>query len=1014
MNSELLDLAADLLKTELNQDDTEITAQHLIDIDTEINELYDSHDESVQSILSLGSDWSDEPQFEIGYQLHKIYPYLIHKAKSKKSESKQSQPSVRNIGTALPLKNIIQLRLKIAKKFIHSYKLTSLNTMRDVTEWTKLTIKALQKSTDNPQIPSTMQLAQSMLIWQSEAMHVALTSQKLQPQIEEKLQQFAPKMFEDIQVWMEDNNSEQLDDTNKQSVSSMFEWIRKCQYNKSDKKNKELRRYLSNELFMQITKQLSGNPINENVRRGLRLLYLLILYCRPSKDVFLATKYKICSMILDPANAHVHRLYSFASVTDSVGCILDAILFIEAFRYIPAQIQYGDVHTLRIKDDINRQDEFDQVLQRPITLKSVKILNKPSKDQLKHSSYLTFQKKPLEHSMIHFTDSLCGTAHKAKMLEKVSIKLFQDVLKLMRVVRMSTKERKTFNAIDKFYKMILICQQEKWLRDELLYQLIKQTTNNNNAWVELMGWKLIWIALKYTLPRKQTLQILQYHAAKIASATYSEHCVNIPQIGHHVFAQCTEYLRQIKDNKIKSSSKPKKTFIHRIMGDDVATIDVKLSECLHVNHHNSFTVRYDVTHDCDLQWLSSTILKQLHMQCDVEESGACVDVRIIGPDWIQKEVKILIANQSTLEVFRQELLKWKESVPGLQWSFVFYKREWNAMDWKLIQQPKTSVALIYCQLCDDIKSNKLRLCDINEAMKIYAIQMMVLNGGKMMQFHKIKDDYLKNMISPTWIDEMKLEEWKFKLASYCKKLSNIIQIPSKNVDAKDRNKTRNNDKATPMDGVYVLKMIYSCYVCWNHDDYGLNAFFVTIMEGTKFEGDCGYLVINNSFIGLRDKKNNIVYRSDVNNIVKIDHQIISDVVSLNIMDYTNNVKDKFRFQLRPNEGCTAYQKIEEMMSVQKETQLHKEKHEDLCVECKQTCPADGWCCVVCNKMMIHVKCFESKMNNISTKRDGQTWKCTECTTLCEELVSKPFGRLDEKHRLYYLRFVVNSYFFGLY
>ena len=554
------------------------------DIDDAIDDL-DSESSTESTLLSLGSDWSDEPRDDIGTRIHQIYYVMMEQARiqekkyqakvkrrkekysstkstaiensnsNSNSNSKQvtksqnsysilpfslfekfthSEPSKSNDSAKtdkLSKLDILSLRQKTSKHFLETYHMQSDLSMRDPQDYAQKTLKfmtdnqKLDKSdSKHKKLPSKLEIARSMLLYQTTPIFTSFTTSKY-PNVDFTLQESAPAMFHNIQAWMDGKTqSKQMD-----SIADMLTWIQKCSPLYFESKNgdsdgivsadvEELCKRYANELFLQLTKQISGNPYRESIRKGLRLLYLLVLYSNPSKDIFLSAKYRTASMVtkynkdMKPSKLQNTKLYSFATVGDAASVVWDAMMFVEHYGRLPTVPTFDDIYLIRTKDDINRSEEFSDLINNGDTrflLSDLSIVRLPKEfdnssvilsmlskktkksknDEVSEysnaianmSPSYAFSTKSIFNSIIDFSPKYSGSDKKAEMLSKAAVKMFSLINKIINVTKMSSKVSKTFNAIDETIKLLILCQQEKLLRDEYFAQLIKQTTLNVNV-----------------------------------------------------------------------------------------------------------------------------------------------------------------------------------------------------------------------------------------------------------------------------------------------------------------------------------------------------------------------------------------------------------------------------------------------------------------------------------------------------------------------------------------------------
>ena len=198
-------------------------ALKLNDIDDVIDEL-DTESSKQVSILSLGSDWSDEPQDDIGNRIHEIYYLIIKesfiqeknydkkvikkKEKFNKEQSKQTENLItkkknkqisllpfslfsklsffKNINNKkmelkdskqiesnlyeyidpkLNKSDFIELRNKTANNFLETYSMQSDLSMRDPQDFAEKTIKYM--SDNGMEVPSKMHIIRTMLLYQT-------------------------------------------------------------------------------------------------------------------------------------------------------------------------------------------------------------------------------------------------------------------------------------------------------------------------------------------------------------------------------------------------------------------------------------------------------------------------------------------------------------------------------------------------------------------------------------------------------------------------------------------------------------------------------------------------------------------------------------------------------------------------------------------------------------------------------------------------------------------------------
>ena len=342
------------------------------------------------------------------------------------------------------------------------------------------------------------------------------------------------------------------------------------------------------------------------------------------------------------------KLYAFDTINNTVGSLFDVILFVEEFGCIPRKVEFSDIYSVRVKDDLSRAHELHDALKanNRVAFKDLSNL-RDTKPEL-----LQFQSNPLKHSLIDLNEDYCDGKKRSALFRKVGIKMFQDVLKMMGI-----DSHSGFDVVSKFKKVLVLCQHEKLLRDELLFQLIKQTTNNPNSVWNARGWTLLYLATKYLIPRSDTAKVLRCHAAAVADPTYSDQCHganSIKQYAHRIFVISTERIWQIQHEKVRALPKPKKSELHRVLNPNPTVIRVRISKFLQ-RKDSMITVNCgggrDGGNPLDLQGVCAAVLKSLGIKGDPQMLGVTVDVHVRGTEEVQRQSMWYFGDGSDRHIF---------------------------------------------------------------------------------------------------------------------------------------------------------------------------------------------------------------------------------------------------------------------------------------------------------------------------------------------------------------------------
>ena len=127
--------------------------------------------------------------------------------------------------------------------------------MRDPASYAYWTKKNMKRNNLEP--PKTVALTSTMMVWQSQPLFTSLTTSEFQI-VDDILQEIAPKIFNVIQTWMNDD----IMVTNN-AIGDIAYWLKRCIKSESENETPEtedLHKRITNEILIQITKQISGNP----------------------------------------------------------------------------------------------------------------------------------------------------------------------------------------------------------------------------------------------------------------------------------------------------------------------------------------------------------------------------------------------------------------------------------------------------------------------------------------------------------------------------------------------------------------------------------------------------------------------------------------------------------------------------------------------------------------------------------------------------------------------------------
>lgn len=337
----------------------------------------------------------------------------------------------------------------------------------------------------------------------------------------------------------------------------------------------------------------------------------------------------ICDKVL--RDSKVTKLYAFDTVSNTVGSLFDAILFVEEFGRLPAVAKYSHIYSVRIKDDLSLREEMDESLKKDqvVTMRDIPILRayKPKRQQ--------FQRGSIGSSLINFTTEYCDGKKRSKMLRKVAIKMFKDILKVMGI----SKDSKC-DIVSKVRSILVLCQKEKLLRDELVFQLIKQTTNNPNTLWNIRAWSLLYLAAKHLNPRKDTAKLLQCHSAMYADPVYSDECNSVQQYAHRVFEASSRMLWQMQHDKIKALRKPTKSEIYRVLSPDPTVIIVQISKYF---KYKTTSIKVQCGGgrkggmSLNFEQVCATVLRMLKIKGNPKELGITLDLQIDGSEEVQRQ-----------------------------------------------------------------------------------------------------------------------------------------------------------------------------------------------------------------------------------------------------------------------------------------------------------------------------------------------------------------------------------------
>ena len=217
-------------------------------IDDMIKDIDSESDLDGSEANSLDSEWSHTYFNRIDLKLREIYGILINKnVKNRKT---------RNSGKDIIVKmeDINKIRNESIYEYYSGYKLISNIVIRNVDEYKENSILKMKEEGISTKMFRRRNLIESMLKWQKNGIYSSLTKGKSR-NIDVKLNSIAPNMFRDLQIWMKDfdNNDKGYD-----ICDEMFDWIE--QLIQKEGNDLELCKRFTNEMFIQISKQLMGNP----------------------------------------------------------------------------------------------------------------------------------------------------------------------------------------------------------------------------------------------------------------------------------------------------------------------------------------------------------------------------------------------------------------------------------------------------------------------------------------------------------------------------------------------------------------------------------------------------------------------------------------------------------------------------------------------------------------------------------------------------------------------------------
>lgn len=126
-------------------------------------------------------------------------------------------------------------------------------------------------------------------------------------------------------------------------------------------------------------------------------------------------------------------------------------------------------------------------------------------------SYLEHDKEPIQHSMFKLSTAYVGAKARSKAMKLEAKEIFKSILGFM-------KDRFHPYPITLAHEVVFRGLEEPLLRDEILIQLIKQTTNNPKTESLLLGWKLVYLCVKTFPPTTEEMEnVLMTHISEVAN-----------------------------------------------------------------------------------------------------------------------------------------------------------------------------------------------------------------------------------------------------------------------------------------------------------------------------------------------------------------------------------------------------------------------------------------------------------------------------------------------------------------